>query len=154
MNDQIDLLAPDSRHFLLWTAGLTACGRQLTPFQTLLLQLEPDAAPLCSACAAAITTAQEWATAQGYDQLSPADALFLRKKLLPTDYFWKRRWGPTPEEDPGWVKANYLEFNLLYEEVLDRELYSRGRRPKRAHRRAWQAASDNSAERSMIENGF
>ena len=154
MNNQIDLLAPDTRHFLLWTASNTACGRQLTPFQTLILQLTPPSTPLCSDCADTITSAQQWAAANGYDQLSPADALLLRKKLIPADYFWKRRWGPTPDEDPDWVKANYLEFNQIYEETLDRQLYNLGRRPKRAHRIAWQVASDNSAERSMMQNGY
>lgn len=153
MTEQLPLLAPATRHFLLWTACQTACGKELTPFETLILQTEPRTTPPCPGCEQAQAAALKWATIQGYDGLSPADALLLRKKLVPAGYFWKRRWGPTPDEDPDWVKANYLEFNLLYEEVLDHALYNLGLKPKRAHRKAWRAASDNSSERCAMENG-
>lgn len=153
MTEQLPLFPPRYRHLLLWAACETACGQPLTPFETLILQTEPSTTPLCPSCEQAKSVALNWAAEQGYGGLSPADALLLRKKLVPAGYFWKRRWGPTPDEDPDWVKANYLEFNLLYEEVLDHGLYNLALKPKKAHRKDWKAASDNSSERCTMHNG-
>lgn len=153
MTEQLALFAPATRHFLLWTACQTACGQKLTPFETLILQTEPLTTPPCPDCEQAQAAALNWAASQNYGGLGAGEAIILRKGLISSKYFWKRRTGPTPDEDPDWVKANYLEFNLLYEEVLDHAIYNLGLNPKRAHRKAWRAASDNSSERCAMQNG-
>lgn len=152
MTTQTSLLTPAIRHFLLWTAGQTACGQALSPLETLLLQLQPITDPECPACRQSTDAALQATAARGYSDLSPASALLLHRKLLSKNYFWKRRWGPAPEDDPPEIIDRYRQFAVRAEEAFDDALFNHGRHPKRAWRIAWNAAAAFSQEWTMMLN--